>query len=79
MKWVILLWVVAVTAVCFVRAKPLPNETLDEFEDVVMNRIASRLSEVMRQLYAKSDRYDLASQVLRTVSESLSKAFYSGK
>ncbi|GBN35655.1 hypothetical protein AVEN_190970-1 [Araneus ventricosus] len=79
MKWVILLCVVAVTAVCLARGQPLPNETIDEFEGVDMRRITGRLGEVMRRLYEKSDRYELASHLLRAVFEHLFVVFYRGE
>ncbi|CAL1279331.1 unnamed protein product [Larinioides sclopetarius] len=78
MKLIIFLCVVAFAAVCFAEAEPLPDNTADESEGFDMRMLTGRLTAMMRRVYDKSDRYDVASSVLRTVVEHLFSVFYRG-
>ncbi|KAF8778879.1 hypothetical protein HNY73_015562 [Argiope bruennichi] len=80
MKWIAILCLIASTVICFVRAQSLANETTSEDDEGVdMRMITGRLGNLIGRIYEKTDRYDLASQILRTVFEHIFVIFYRGQ
>ncbi|GIY66430.1 hypothetical protein CDAR_300231 [Caerostris darwini] len=79
MNWKCVLCFLIIEVVCLAEAEPLFNETAANDTVVVEFRMfTDRLGNMMSRLYERSDRYDLASYLIRAVFEHFFAIFYSG-
>ncbi|GIY13170.1 hypothetical protein CEXT_338971 [Caerostris extrusa] len=79
MNWKCVLYFLVIEIVCLAAAEPLFNGTTANDTEVVEFRMfTDRLRNLMSRLYERSDRYDLASYLIRAVFEHFFALFYNG-